>query len=103
MAQTGTFFLRNGVWQTVIRTLTVHMTVRLVPNAEKLPGCEAADFHILAGGVRAGAAWRRETTDLPWWKPVFRLDSGERSRPQQADFYANEAEGTGLLIRRDPP
>jgi uncharacterized protein (DUF736 family) len=103
MAQIGTFVLRDGVWQTVIRTLTVHMTVRLVPNAGKRPCSEAPDFHILAGDVKAGAAWRRETTDLPWWKPVFRLDSGERSRPQQADFYANEAEGTGLLIRRDPP
>lgn len=103
MAQTGTLFLRDGVWQTVIRTLTVHMTVRLVPNARKRPGSPAPDFHILAGGVRAGAAWRRETTDLPCWKPAFRLESGERSRPQQADFYANEAEGTGLLIRRDLP
>lgn len=103
MAQTGTFVLRDGVWQTVLRTVTACMTVRLVPNAGKRPGSEASDFHILAGGVRAGAAWRRETTDLPWCKPAFRPESGERSCPQQADFYANEAEGTGLLIRRDPP
>ena len=103
MMQTGTFFVRDGAWQTVIRTLTLHMTVRLVPDAGRLPGSEAADFHILAGGAKAGAAWCRETTDLPWWKPAFRLEGGERDCPQQADFFANEADGTGLLIRRDPP
>lgn len=103
MMQTGTFTFRDGVWQTVIRTVTVHMTVRLIPDAGRLPGNEAPDFHILAGGVKAGAAWRRESKELPPCHTTLTLTDGDPARPQQADFFANEAEGTGLLIRRDLP
>lgn len=100
MMQTGTFFFRDGAWQTVIRTVTVHMTVRLVPDAGKLPGSPAPDFHILAGAVKAGAAWRRDGRDLPPCAPAFRLGASRQTGRVQADFFVNEAEGTGVLLRR---
>lgn len=100
MMQTGTFTFRDGVWQTVLRTVTVHMTVRLVPNAGKRPGSEAPDFHILAGGVKAGAAWRRDGRDLPPCRTAYRLNMSEQAGPQHADFFVNEAEGAGVLLLR---
>lgn len=56
MEQTATFFFPDGIRQSVIRTMTVHMTVHPAPGAGRIPASPAPDFPVLAGGVKASAA-----------------------------------------------
>jgi uncharacterized protein (DUF736 family) len=56
MTTIGTFTQQNGGYTGSVRTLTVNVKVKIVPNEkakEKSP-----DFRILSGNYEIGAAWK---------------------------------------------
>ncbi|HEV2562272.1 MAG TPA: DUF736 domain-containing protein [Rhizomicrobium sp.] len=61
MATIGTFTpTKDGGWEGHIRTLTIDVKARLVPNDNR-DNEQAPAFRIFAGKSELGAAWRRRT------------------------------------------
>ncbi|MEQ1756535.1 MAG: DUF736 family protein [Micropepsaceae bacterium] len=59
MAVIGTFAAtKDGGWSGVIRTLSLDVKVRFVPN-DKRDQDAAPDFRVFAGEFEIGAAWRK--------------------------------------------
>ena len=73
--QIGAFTLSNdGDWTDSIRTLTIDVKVRLVPNDDR-PHDNAPAFRVLVGNARIGDAWNARTTgDNPKYYLRVRLD-----------------------------
>lgn len=62
MAIIGTFTpTRDGGWAGTIRTLTIDVKVRFVPNDNR-DSERAPDFRVFAGRSELGAAWREHTS-----------------------------------------
>jgi len=62
MAIIGTFVpTRDGGWAGTIRTLTIDVKARLVPNDNR-DSERAPDFRVFAGRSELGAAWREHTS-----------------------------------------
>lgn len=105
MANIGTFTAEKDGFTGTLRTLTLNVKVKLVPN-DKGDNEKAPDFRLQAAGHDIGAAWkktseaRREYLSVTLDDPSFpatvyaRLIENEsgthdliwsRSKPQQAD------------------
>jgi uncharacterized protein (DUF736 family) len=96
MAQIGTFTLKDDVWTGTIRTLTLNVRARLVPNKDKTKG--APDYRLFAGGAELGAAWRQESKDGETPYLAVSLDDPGFAGPVRAAFFENAQEGTGVLV-----
>jgi uncharacterized protein (DUF736 family) len=57
MATIGTFTAHEGGYVGTIRTLTINVKTKLVPNKARAND-KAPDFRVYAGGAELGAAWR---------------------------------------------
>lgn len=102
MAQIGAFTLKDGAWTGTIRTMTINVKAQLVPNKDKGKSQEAPDFRLYAGGAELGAAWREDSknTETPYL--AVKLDDPSFAKPMRAAFFANEKEGTGVLVWNRP-
>jgi uncharacterized protein (DUF736 family) len=96
MAQIGTFTLKDGTWTGTIRTLTINVKAQLVPNREQKAG--APDYRLYAGGAELGAAWRQERKDGEKPHIAIRFDDPSFAAPMRAAFFANEPEGTAVMV-----
>jgi len=97
MAQIGTFTLKDGSYTGTIRTMTINVRARLVPNRDK--GSEGEpDFRLYAGGAELGAAWRQESKDGETPYLAVKLDDPGFGSPMRAAFFENEKDGTGVLV-----
>jgi uncharacterized protein (DUF736 family) len=87
---------KDGGWVGSIRTLTVNVKVRFIPNDDR-DSEQSPAFHIYAGQSELGAAWRKRTTgdgvreylsvrldDPTWPEPIsaalFETDNGKEAR-----------------------
>ncbi|MBL27684.1 MAG: hypothetical protein CMM50_09070 [Rhodospirillaceae bacterium] len=62
MAIIGTFTpTKDGGWTGTIRTLTIDVKARFVPNDNR-DNDRAPDFRVFAGRSELGAAWRERTS-----------------------------------------
>jgi len=62
MSIIGTFTpTKDGGWSGTIRTLTIHVKARFVPNDNR-DSDRAPDFRVLSGRFELGAAWRERTS-----------------------------------------
>lgn len=62
MSVIGTFTLaKGGGWTGTIRTLTIEVKARFVPNDNR-DGERAPEFRVFAGRSEVGAAWRERTS-----------------------------------------
>jgi uncharacterized protein (DUF736 family) len=62
MSIIGTFMpTKDGGWTGTIRTLTIDVKARLVPNDNR-DSERAPDFRVFAGRSELGAAWRERTS-----------------------------------------
>lgn len=100
MAQIGTFTLKDGTWTGTIRTLTINVKARLVPNRDRTKG--APDYRLYAGDAELGAAWRQDSKDGETPYLAVRLDDPGFSRPVRAAFFADDRKGTGVLVWSRP-
>ena len=57
MANIGTFTAQNDSFTGTVRTLTLNVKVKFVPNAKESEN--APDYRIVAGNFEIGAAWKR--------------------------------------------
>jgi uncharacterized protein (DUF736 family) len=97
MAQIGTFTHKDGTWTGTIRTMTINVKAQLVPNKTKTKD-EAPDYRLYAGGAELGAGWRQESKDRELPYLAVKLDDPSFATPMRAAFFANEEEGTGIMV-----
>ena len=57
MVNIGTFTLQNGSFTGTVRTLTLNVKVKFVPNPTESEN--APDYRIVAGNFEIGAAWKK--------------------------------------------
>jgi uncharacterized protein (DUF736 family) len=77
----------NGGWIGTIRTLTIDVKVRLVPN-DNQDNERAPAFRVFAGGSELGAAWReRSSGDNPRDYLNVRLDDPSLPGPISAALF----------------
>ncbi|KHK52055.1 hypothetical protein PI87_19650 [Ralstonia sp. A12] len=95
MANIGTFTAQNDGFTGTLRTLTLNIKVKFVPNDKTSEN--APDFRIqVAGGYDLGAAWKKVSQSE---RPYLSVTLDDPSFP--ATIYARlieEEEGTHSLI-----
>lgn len=65
MATIGTFkATRDGGWEGRIRTLTINVRARIVPNDSR-ESDRSPDYLLLAGPIELGAAWVHQSKESP--------------------------------------
>lgn len=95
---------KDGGWTGTIRTLTIEVKARFVPNDNR-DSDRAPEFRIFAGRSELGAAWRESTSgDNPREYLSVRLDDPSLPEPISAAMF-EAADGTGAQLvwnRRSP-
>ena len=102
MSVIGTFTpSREGGWIGAIRTLTIDVKARLVPNDNR-DSERAPDFRIFAGRCELGAAWRERTSgENPKDYLSVRLDDPSLPEPiAAAMFEAADGKSAQLVWSR---
>ena len=102
MATIGTFTAHEGGYVGTIRTLTINVKTKLVPNKGR-SNDKAPDFRVYAGGAELGAAWRvnGKGKEKKAHLSVL-LDDPSFATPIRAAFFENAEEGTGVLVWSRP-
>lgn len=96
MATIGSFTLGKDGYTGTIRTLTINIKARIVPNDQKSSD-NAPDFRIYAGRAELGAAWWAKTSgDEPRDYLSVQLDDPCFSEPIRAALF--EDDGVGYLV-----
>ena len=92
---------KDGGWTGTIRTLTIDVKVRFVPN-DNCNSEHAPAFRIFAGTSELGAAWRQRTTgESPREYLSVRLDDpGLPDGISAALFEAEDGNGAQLVWSR---
>jgi uncharacterized protein (DUF736 family) len=92
MAVIGTFTpAKDGGWVGTIRTLTIDVKVRLVPNDDRTSK-KAPAFRVFVGNSRVGEAWEARTSGLsPKDYIRVRLDDPMLAEPINAALFASES------------
>ena len=102
MSVIGTFALaKNGGWTGSIRTLTINMKVRLVPNDNR-DNDNAPAFRVFAGRSHIGEAWAaRSNSKTPKDYLRVRLDDPSWPDPINAAlFQSDDGNGAQLVWSR---
>jgi uncharacterized protein (DUF736 family) len=102
MAVIGTFTpTKDGGWSGTVRTLTLDIKARFVPNDNKDSDRSPA-FRIYSGQSEIGAAWReRSAGDLPRDYLSVRLDDPSLPQPIAAAlFTTGDGEEAQLVWNR---
>ena len=80
-----------------IRTMTINVKVKIVPNKEKAND-GAPDYRVYAGGAELGAGWREKSKDEGREYLALKLDDPSFAAPIRAAFFENKEEGTGVMM-----
>jgi uncharacterized protein (DUF736 family) len=98
MSVIGTFTpTKDGGWSGTIRTLTIDMRVRFVPNDNR-NSARAPEFRVFAGCSELGRAWRERTSgDNPREYLSVRLDDPSLPEPLSAAMFES-VDGTGAQL-----
>lgn len=99
MSIIGTFSpTKDGGWTGTIRTLTIDVKVRFVPNDNR-DSDRAPDFRVFAGRSELGAAWRERTSGENSREYLsVRLDDPVLAEPINAALFEAEKERTAQLV-----
>ena len=102
MAIIGTFTAtKDGGWTGAIRTLTIDVKAKFVPNDNR-DNERAPAFRIFAGRSELGAAWAQRTKDEPP-RDYLSVQIDDPSLPEPisaAMFHAKEGEEAQLVWNR---
>ena len=98
MSIIGTFTpTKDGGWTGTIRTLTIDVKARFVPNDNRATD-RAPDFRVFAGRSELGAAWReRSSGDQSRDYLSVRLDDPSLAEPLSAAMF-EMADGTAAQL-----
>jgi uncharacterized protein (DUF736 family) len=99
MAVIGTFTpAKDGGWIGTIRTLTIDVKVRLVPNDDRTSK-KAPAFRVLVGNSRIGDAWEAKTSGLsPKDYLRVKLDDPMLTEPINAAMFASDTGDTAQML-----
>jgi uncharacterized protein (DUF736 family) len=86
MANIGTFTAQNDSYSGTVRTLTLNVKVKIVPNNKESEN--APDYRIVAGNFEIGAAWKKVSKSD---RPYLSVTLDDPSFP--ATIYARLVEG----------
>ena len=86
MANIGTFTAQNDSYTGMVRTLTLNVKVKIVPNDKESEN--APDYRIVAGNFEIGAAWKKTSRQD---RPYLSVTLDDPSFP--ATIYARLVEG----------
>ena len=86
MANIGTFTAQNDSYTGMVRTLTLNVKVKIVPNDQESEN--APDYRIVAGNFEIGAAWKKMSRQD---RPYLSVTLDDPSFP--ATIYARLVEG----------
>lgn len=101
MANIGSFTVSSDGYVGTIRTLTVNVKARIVPNDQKKSEA-APDFRVYAGKAELGAGWKARTNgEEPREYLSIQLDDPSFPEPIRAALF--EDDGAAYLVwnRRD--
>ncbi len=100
MATIGTFSATDDKgFVGTIRTMTINVKTKFVPNKNKNGNDKAPDFRIYAGGAELGAAWRSKSKGEEGGDYLsVKLDDPSFDKPIQAAFFENKDDNTGALV-----
>ncbi len=88
---------KDGGWAGTIRTLTIDVKVRFVPNDNR-DSDRAPDFRVFAGRSELGAAWRERTSgENPREYLSIRLDDPNLPEPLSAAMFES-VDGSGAQL-----
>ncbi len=87
MANIGTFTAQNDSYTGTLRTLTLNVKVKIVPNDKESEN--APDYRIVAGNFEIGAAWKKVSRATE--RPYLSVTLDDPSFP--ATIYARLVEG----------
>ena len=99
MSVIGTFApAKDGGWTGTIRTLTIEVKARFVPNDNR-DSERAPEFRIIAGRSELGAAWRECTSgENPREYLSVRLDDPGLPEPISAAMFEASDGGSAQLV-----
>ncbi|GJL90518.1 DUF736 domain-containing protein [Hyphococcus sp.] len=97
MPMIGTFSKTDDSFVGTIRTMTINVKAKIVPNKEKAND-GAPDYRVYAGGAELGAGWRETSKDEGKEYLALKLDDPSFAAPIRAAFFENEEEGTGVMM-----
>lgn len=99
MSIIGTFTpTKDGGWTGTIRTLTIDVKARFVPNDNRKSD-QAPEFRVFAGSSELGAAWRERTTgENPQDYLSVRLDDPSLAEPISAAMFEAVGGRTAQLV-----
>jgi len=103
MAVIGTFTpAKDGGWVGTIRTLTIDVKVRLVPNDDRTSK-KAPAFRVFVGNSRIGEAWEAKTSGLsPKDYLRVRLDDPMLLESINAAVFVSESGDTAQMLWSRP-
>jgi uncharacterized protein (DUF736 family) len=87
MANIGIFTAQNDSYTGSVRTLTLNVKVKIVPNEKESEN--APDYRIVAGNFEIGAAWKKISRTAE--RPYLSVTLDDPSFP--ATIYARLVEG----------
>jgi uncharacterized protein (DUF736 family) len=87
MANIGIFTAQNESYTGSVRTLTLNVKVKIVPNEKESEN--APDYRIVAGNFEIGAAWKKISRTAE--RPYLSVTLDDPSFP--ATIYARLVEG----------
>lgn len=96
MAAIGTFTKQDDTFTGTIRTLTINVKTKIVPNPNK-QNEKAPDMRVYAGGAELGAGWWQEDKDKNRYLAV-RLDDPSFAAPVRAALFENTDAATGVMM-----
>lgn len=97
MATIGTFSKTEDSFVGTIRTMTINVKAKLVPNKDKTNDA-APDYRLYAGGAELGAAWWETSKGEERQYLALKLDDPSFAAPIRAAFFENVDDGTGIMV-----
>lgn len=96
MATIGTFTKTDDSFVGTIRTMTINVKAKIVPNTDKAND-KAPDYRVYAGGAELGAGWREAAKEDGRDYIALKLDDPSFAAPIRAAFFENAEERTGVM------
>ncbi|MEM9704436.1 MAG: DUF736 domain-containing protein [Pseudomonadota bacterium] len=97
MVTIGTFSKTDDSFVGTIRTMTINVKAKLVPNKDKANDT-APDYRLYAGGAELGAGWWETSKGEERQYLALKLDDPSFAAPIRAAFFENVEDRTGVLV-----
>jgi len=97
MATIGTFTKTDDSFVGTIRTMTINVKTKIVPNKDKSNDA-APDYRVYAGGAELGAGWWENSKGDECDYIALKLDDPSFAGPIRAAFFENDDDGTGVMV-----